>query len=162
MKWICNSKMNNLVASLTDDTSEVLCSDVCKLQALYVPSFKKVNDCVLISKKNVAMLAESFDKALTMYGDKTGYEASNTETCINDFFDNTLSLQSGTKIALSVIKLWALQLKELDPSSRFCIILCCEEERIEVRVHKVRDNELPWFTGDIESDVDCAIGFAFV
>lgn len=52
--WITNSKMKNLLAyiSTCPDTEE-LKLDLHQLNELLTPSFKRVKDCVIISKKSI-------------------------------------------------------------------------------------------------------------
>ena len=76
--------------------------------------------------------------------------------------DNRLPVPVATKIAFMAMKIWALKLKELDPESKFCIIICSLDKYVEIRFHKVRDDEVSWLSGDIESDKKVAIGYICV
>lgn len=162
MEWVANCKMKKLLDSIAEEgEAEKLEMDVCHLRKLFSPPFQKVRDCILISDKNRDILEDHFDTALGMYMDKTGYEASSSETRINCFFKNKLSMKTGTKIALLVIHLWSAQLKILDPDSVFCFILSSNTERVEVRFHKKRDNESSWLNEDIES-YKGAMGYTYI
>lgn len=99
---------------------------------------------------------------LEVYGDKTGYEASNTETRINCFFENVISEITGVKIALIVLEVWAMRLKKMDPESKFCLIMCNDEDHVEIRLHKVRSEEDGWLLDDIETYKDGAVGYVIV
>ena len=94
--------------------------------------------------------------------DKTGYEASNTETRINCYFENEISMITGTQIALMVIEVWALKLKQMEPNSKFCFIMCSGEDHVEIRFHKVRNDEIKWLADDIESYKDDAVGYVVI
>lgn len=162
MEWIANYEMRRLLDSIADKQGlEKLEMDMYHLNKLFCPPFKKIRDCILISNKSRDILEESFDIALETYMDKTGYEASSSETQINNFFGNKLSMTTGTQIALLVIHLWSAQLKRIDPDSVFCFILSCNTERVEIRFHKKRDDELSWLNENIESYKE-AIGYIFI
>ena len=91
--------------------------------------------------------------------DKTDYEACNTETRIDCFFEEALSQEQGFEIALLALETWALQLKCMQPEARFCMILSCDEDRTEIRFHKLREGESLWVGSDINQYTDGAIGY---
>lgn len=132
------------------------------LENLFNPPFKQVSGCVILADEDVESLEKGFKRAIHLYKDRTGYEACNTETRINDYFENKLSIVSGTAIALMVCEIWAMRLKCLEPDSKFCIILCSNDERVELRFHKVRDNEKSWLDSDIDSYTEGAVGYIYV
>ena len=107
-------------------------------------------------------LEAAFDKALEMYMDKTGYEASNTETRLNSYFEKNISVELGTKMALMVLEIWSLQLKNMEPHSKFCLILSCDEEHVEIRFHKIHPGEKMWLDENLENYPEEAIGYAIV
>lgn len=161
--WVTNSKMRDLLKQISEDTGkEELRLNMNQLSDLLEPDFKQVKDCVVIAKKSVAELEEGLPKAIKMYMDKTGYEAANTETRINTYFDNKISMEAGTKIALMILDIWSLVLKKLEPDSQFCFIMCSDENRVEIRFHKVRDNEKRLLANDLESYKDGAVGYVLV
>lgn len=160
---ISNSKMKELVDNLyTYPSIEMLELNIQQLNKLLFPPFKKVKDCVIISQKSVDKLESTFDNTIKMYMDKTGYEASNTETRINDYFENEISLAGGTQIALMVMETWALQLKQMEPNTKFCLIICSDEERVEIRFHKMRDSGNGWLAKDLEKYKDGAVGYVLI
>lgn len=97
-----------------------------------------------------------------MYMDKTGYEASNTETCINCFFEIRISMELGTKIALMALEVWILQLKSMEAQSNFCLIMSCNEDHVEIRFHKMHENEKMWLDEELENYKDGAVGYVIV
>lgn len=158
--WTTNSKMQSLLKDdLSNPYAETLKLNSQKLKALFSPSFKKVRDCIIITEKEIDRLEMTFDNAIKMYMDKTGYEASNTETRINSYFDNDISVITGTQIALIVTEIWALKLKQMEPESKFCIIMCSDEESVEIRFHKIRDKESRWLSENLEGYQDGAVGY---
>lgn len=161
--WITNSKMKNLLEHIsTHSSSEEVSLNVQQLKNLFSPSFKKVKDCIIITEKNIDDLEVAFDNMIKIYGDKTGYEASNTETRINCYIENEISVVTGIQIALVVIEMWGLKLKRIEPDSQFCFIICSDEEHVEIRFHKVRNNEIRWLSDDLESYSDEAVGYVVI
>ena len=161
--WITNSKMKNLLEYISDYTNtEEIKLNMHQLKALFSPPFKRIKDCIIITDKNIDELEEAFDNVIKMYMDKTGYEASNTETRINCYFENDISMVTGTQIALMVIEIWALKLKQMEPDSKFCFTLCSDEEYVEIRFHKVRNDERRWLAEDLEDYKDGAVGYVLV
>lgn len=162
-EWVTNRSMKKLLNSISNQSPEdEFKMKLWELKRLFFPPFKQVKDCVLISEKSVDRLEDTFDKAIEIHMDKTGYEASNTETQINCFFENSISMELGTKIALMVLEVWRLQLKSMDPQSNFCLIMSCDEDHVEIRFHKVHKNEKMWLDAELENYKDGAIGYVIV
>ena len=132
------------------------------LKELLFPPFKKVKDCIIISDKDIDRLEVMFDRAIKMNVDRTGYEAGSSETRINCYFENEISMETGTAIALIVLEAWALQLKSIEPDSKFCLILCSDENYVEIRFHKIHENEIMWLDEELENYGDGAIGYAII
>ena len=161
--WIANREMKKLLKDISDHPSvENLKFNFSELYDLFFPEFKKVKDCVIISKKSVNELEMFFDKAMEMYFDKTDYESSHAETRIDCHFEGEVSMMVGTQIALIALEIWALRLKQMDPDSKFCLIMCSNEDRVEIRFHKVRENEIKWLADDIDSYQGGAVGYVIV
>lgn len=165
MNWKTNDKMRELLYTISSETytgSLELTLHFSELKELFEPPFKKVGDCIIISKKNEQELNKYFDCAMNMYQDYTAYEASNTETQINCYFENDLPMETATKIALLVIRIWSLQLKKLKPDAQFCFIMSCDPEQVEIRFHQVRESDSNWLADDLESYCDGAIGYVYI
>ena len=148
--WNANDKMKKILGYIiTDLTDEEVKFKIQQFNELLFPSFKKVKDCIIITKKNVHELEKEFENMIKVYGDRTGYEASNTETRIHCYLENEISMETGIRIALDITEIWALQLKKLEFNSRFCFIICADEDFVELRFHKVRSDEEPWLSEEI-------------
>ena len=161
--WNLNSEMKNLMKHIsTHPSSEGISLNMQQLKSLFFPSFKSVKDCIIITDKDIDKLILSFDNVIKMYGDRTGYEASNTETRVNCYFENEISMETGTRIAIMAIEIWSLRLKQMEPESQFCFILSSDEERVEFRFHKIHENEIMWLANDLESYNDGAIGYVVI
>lgn len=161
--WVANSKMKKLLEDVSKYPSiEEVEINLQQLKNLFSPLFKKVKDCIIITDESAEELETYFEKAVKMHMNKSGYEFSNTETRINCFFNNEISMITGTQIALIVIETWALKLKQMEPDTEFCFIMCSDEERVEIRFHKVREAEGIWVDDNIENYADGAIGYVIV
>ena len=161
--WIANKEMKKLLKDISDHPSvESLKFNFSELYDLFFPEFKKVKDCVIISKKSVNELEMFFDKAMEMYFDKTEYEVDNTDTRIDCYFEGKVSMMARTQIALMALEIWALRLKQMDPDSKFCLIMSSNEDRVEIKFHKIRKNEIKWLADDIDSYQGGAVGYVIV
>ena len=161
--WVANREMKRLLKDISNNPSvESLKFNFSELYDLFFPEFKKVKDCVIISKKSVDELEMFFDRSVKACQDKTGYEVYSSETRIDCHFEGEVSMMAGTQIALIAIEVWALSLKQLDPDSKFCLIMCSNEDRVEIRFHKVRENEIKWLADDINSYQGGAVGYVIV
>ena len=161
--WIANREMKKLLKDVSNHPSvESLKFNFSELYDLFFPKFKKVKDCIIVSKKSVNGLEMFFDKAMEMYQDKTGYESSCSDTRIDCYFEGEVSMMAGTQIALIALEIWALRLKQMDPDSKFCLIMSSNEDRVEIRFHKIRENEIKWLADDIDSYQGGAVGYVIV
>lgn len=125
------------------------------INKLFLPQFRVEYDCVITSSGNHELLPEEeFNKSIIeMYTNKTGYEASLTDTLINYYLENEeVIIQDVLPIAFTVIEVWAAQLKMLDSISKFCFFITCESEynHVTVRFHKLRKAEPIWIDSDID------------
>ena len=161
--WVANREMKKLLKDIYDHPSvENLEFNFLELYDLFFPKFKKVKDCVIIAEESVDELEMYFDKVMKTYKYKTWYEVDNTETRIDCHFEGEISMMAGTQIALIALEIWALRLKQMDPDSKFCLIMCSNEDRVEIRFHKVRENEIKWLADDINSYQGGAVGYVIV
>ena len=161
--WITNKEMRKLLKDISEHPSvENLKFNFSELYDLFFPKFKKVKDCVIIAEESVEELERFFYRAIEMYQDKTGYEASNTETRIDCHFEGEVSMMAGTQIALIALEIWALRLKQMEPDSKFCLIMSSNEDRVEIKFHKIRDNEIKWLADDLDSYHNSAVGYVIV
>ena len=98
-----------------------------------------------------------------MYQDKTEYESSCSDTRIDCYFEGKVSMKARTQIALIALEIWALRLKQMDPDSKFCLIMFSDEDHVEIRFHKFREDEGMILADDLESYQDGgAVGYVIV
>ena len=161
--WIANSEMKKLLKDVSNNPSvESLKFNFSELYDLFFPKFKKVKDCVIIAEESVDELEMFFDRAIEMSFNKTVYEAGCTETRIDCHFEGKVSMMAGTQIALIALEIWALRLKQIDPDSKFCLIMCSNEDRVEIRFHKFREDEGMLLADDLEGYQGDAVGYVIV
>ena len=161
--WVANREMKRLLKDISNNPSvESLKFNFSELYDLFFPKFKKVKDCIIISKKSVDELEMFFDRSVKACQDKTGYEAYSSDTRIDCYFEDKVSMMAGTQIALIALEVWALRLKQMDPNSKFCLIMYSNENRVEIRFHKVRENEIKWLADDLEGYQGDAVGYVIV
>ena len=161
--WVANREMKRLLKDISNNPSvESLKFNFSELYDLFFPKFKKVKDCVIIAEESVDELERFFDRAIEMSFDKTEYEAGCTETRIDCHFEGEVSMMAGTQIALIALEVWALRLKQIDPDSKFCLIMCSNEDRVEIRFHKVREDEGMLLANDLEGYKGDAVGYVIV
>ena len=159
MNWIANESMKKLLRQCGDEQLNLPSVKVSALRELLFPPFRAVRDCVILSEMPAEELDAAFDQAMEKCFDKTDYEACNTETRIDCFFEDALSREQGFEIALLALETWAFQLKCMQPEARFCMILACDEDHTEIRFHKLREGESLWLNDDINHYTDGAIGY---
>ena len=161
--WVANREMKKLLKDISNNPSvENLKFNFSELYNLFFPKFKKVKDCVIIAEESVDELEMFFDRAVKACQDKTGYEAVNTDTRIDCYFEGKVSMMARTQIALIALEVWALRLKQMDPDSKFCLIMYGNEDRVEIRFHKVREDEGMLLADDIDSYQGGGVGYVIV
>ena len=161
--WIANREMKKLLKDVSNHPSvESLKFNFSELYDLFFPKFKKVKDCVIIAEESVDELEMFFDRAMEMYFNKTDYEFDNTETRMDCHFEGKVSMMAGTQIALIVLEVWALKLKQIDPNSKFCLVMFSNEDRVEIRFHKFREDEGMLLADDLEGYQGDAVGYVIV
>ena len=161
--WIANREMKKLLKDVSNHPSvESLKFNFSELYDLFFPKFKKVKDCVIIAEESTYELEKFFDRAIEMSFNKTVYEAGCTETRIDCHFEGKVSMMAGTQIALIALEIWALRLKQIDPDSKFCLIMFSDEDRVEIRFHKFREDEGMILADDIDSYQGGAVGYVIV
>ena len=161
--WIANREMKKLLKDVSNHPSvESLKFNFSELYDLFFPKFKKVKDCVIIAEESTDELEKFFDRAIEMSFNKTVYEAGCTETRIDCHFEGKVSMMAGTQIALIALEIWALRLKQIDPDSKFCLIMCSNEDRVEIRFHKFREDEGMLLADDLEGYQGDAVGYVIV
>lgn len=148
--------MKELMDNCKDKSNQIITFSQDSLDKLFNPPFYKLYDCIIFSNSSINYESEEeFNDIINrMYGDKTGFESSNTETLINSFIkDDELTVSDILPVALTVINNWINVLKRLEPNCKFCFILSCDCEMsyVTLRFHKVRNNEQFWISDDIEN-----------
>lgn len=149
---ISNIKMKKLINQVSEVENSLYSKvNIESLKKICFPSFKRVYDCVVISDKETDELEASFEKAIRINQDKTGYEANKSETCISHFMNSSDNgLPELLHIALLIVPIWRVQISRLYMESQICFIITCNEEEVILRYHLVRKEEPNWLADDLE------------
>lgn len=67
----------------------------------------------------------------------------------------------GVRTAFMAARIWAVQVKAMDPSAKYCFLVgCdCDSGNVTLRFHKVRPDEPNWLTDDLEDYQLDAVGY---
>lgn len=163
MQWNTNPAMKDLLGRLArepDKTPLPITGE--ELHRLLFPPFRPVRDCVILAEEPASVLDATFDKVIKTYFDKTAYEACNTEARIDVFLSPQASMQAKTRLALTALEVWRLQLKQLRPEATFCLILCADRDHVEIRFHTLHAGEPLWLDENLENYRGGAVGYAIV
>ena len=161
MQWNTNQAMKNLLDRLArepDETPLPITGE--ELHRLLFPPFCPVRDCVILAEKPASVLETAFDKVIKTYFDKTEYETCNTETRIDVFLSRQAPMLAKTRLALTTLEVWRLQLKHLRPEATLCLILCADEDHVEIRFQTLHAGESLWLDENLENYRDGAVGYA--
>lgn len=140
-----------------NETNEYITLSTDNMLKILNPNFIQVYDCIIIDTNN-EIKAENinFKRILSMFQDRTGYEASCNEVRINDYIDcpNKMGILKAAEI---VMKVWEKKLVSEYPQYKFCIIFSFNEGYATLRFHVLRENEQPWLKSDLETYKDEAL-----
>jgi len=150
-KLIMNDAMDKIINNIDLQSERQLDIKLDSLRALFSPRFIRVHDCIIISDNDIVLSDEKFDKVIHMFTDRTGYEASNTDTRINDYFENLeMPFNEAVVIAVMAINIWSNELKFIEPTAKFCFVIGCSDMYVTIRYHKFRKNEGLWLSENLE------------
>ncbi|WP_460263628.1 hypothetical protein [Clostridium sporogenes] len=144
-----NKLMERLLENLIERDKNLIKVKVGNISTILFPNLIKVHDCIIVDiEKEVTEEDINFKEIISMYGDRTGYEASCNEIRINDYVDfyddyNILSL---SKV---IIQAWKYKLKTEYPGYKFLIILAYREGYATLRFHIFREDEGTWLLNDL-------------
>lgn len=128
-----------------------------KLSKIMLPKFKEVYDCIIIDLNNEINEENiNFKRILSLFGDRTGYEASCNEIRINDYIDFSEEI-AVIKLSVMIMDSWKYKLKAKYPQYKFCIIFSFSVGYVTLRCHVLRENEGPWLKNDLDEYRDEAI-----
>lgn len=160
---ITNSKMDNLINKSVEFKTSNITFSIEKLLMVLNPIIKNVDDCIIIDNYNEIDIKKiNFERLLKMYGDRSGYEASNNEIRLNDFINgNLIDFRSVLALGINILDIWEIKLKRKYPNGRFCLIITYGDNSIILRFHQVRDDENMWLIEDLEQYNE-AVGYRII
>ena len=152
-----NKKMRDLLEESKIKKEEVIKISIDNLSKIMSPNFKEVHNCIINDINNEINVENvNFKRILSMFGDRTGYEASCNEVRINDYIDYS-DEAAVLQLAEIIMDTWKYKLKAEYPQYRFCIILSFSEGYVTMRFHVIRENESSWLNADLDEYKDEAI-----
>lgn len=113
------------------------------------PEFLEVKGFVLLKKNNDAFEKLDEEKILSIYYDRTDFEASYNEFRIEDYFDSYIgNPMEGLILAVKLSEIWEYKLKRDFPNYKFHIIIGFDDNYTTIRFHKLREEEGSWIALD--------------
>jgi len=114
------------------------------------PVFIKVDDFILMRKKNEKVKELDLKSIYSTFFDKTGYEASDSHIHMIDYIDEfRFGHFEGLRFFLQLTQQWGKKLRESFIDNKFHVVLSYDKKDCNLRFYKLRDDESPWI--DIES-----------
>lgn len=152
-----NKNMIDLLEKAKIKKEGVIKINTDNLSKIMSPNFKEVHDCIIIDMNNEIKVENlNFKRILSMFRDRTGYEASCNEIRVNDYIDYSDEI-AVLQLAEIIMDTWKYKLKTEYPQYRFCIILSFTEGYVTMRFHVIRENEISWLKADLDEYKDEAI-----
>ncbi|GLC30954.1 hypothetical protein [Clostridium omnivorum] len=113
------------------------------------PEFYEIKGFVLLKKHKDTVEELDEDKIISVYYDRTGFEASYNEFRIEDYFDWCIGKpMEGLALAVKLSEIWECKLKRDFPNYKFHIIMGFDGNYTTIRFHKFRDEEGSWIALD--------------
>ncbi|WP_252244565.1 MULTISPECIES: hypothetical protein [unclassified Clostridium] len=113
------------------------------------PEFLEIKGFVLLKKCNDTVKKLDEKRVLSVYYDRTGFEASYNEFRIEDYFDWCIGKPTeALALAVKLSEIWEYKLKSEFPSYKFHIIIGFDGDFTTIRFHKLRDEESSWIAVD--------------
>jgi len=119
-------------------------NNISRIVDILWPDFVYINECIFIK--------ESYNKSHVQeseFVDKTSYEAFVNHIHLDQiYWGEPVDYYEVLQIALKVLDMWKIKLKNDCPNMKFILILSFNEEDCNLRFHRFRQNELPWINPD--------------
>lgn len=152
-----NKNMIDLLEKEKIKKEELIKINADNLYKIMLPNFKEVHDCIIIDNNSEIKLENvNFKRILSMFRDRTGYEASCNEIRINDYIDYSDEI-AVLQLSKIIMDTWKYKLKTKYPQYKFCIIISFSNGYVTMRFHVVRENESSWLKADLDEYKDEAI-----
>ncbi|MGL4655403.1 MAG: hypothetical protein ACRCWM_05930 [Sarcina sp.] len=157
-------KMNNQMENILQEIKKLNKDEVniTQLQEVLFPKITKVHDCFIIDNKSE--LDESkvkYDFIKRVFGDRTMYEISCNEVCINFYVEPNDNLLVA-KVGFVVMEAWKYRLKSEYPKENFCIVMEVSDTHTILRFHKFKAEEGLVIGNDLGNSTDIAIAIEII
>jgi hypothetical protein len=143
--------MENVIRRCSQNSREVSLKAI-KDRRIIEPRFTYVHGCIIIDNEgNLNEENVNIQRLLSIFGDKTGYEASANEVRINDYIeDDSFSEYELVKLGLLIIESWKRSLLKTVNFQKFQFVLSSNEGYVTIRTYTIRKEEQSWLYHDLE------------
>jgi hypothetical protein len=108
---------------------------------LFWPDVVEVQGAVLLARDDRELVID-LEYVLKAYGDLSGFEASSSETRVEDCVEGSaLSPEEGLAVGLRVAQAWACRLRQAFPNYAFRVVVVHDGETTTLRFHRYRESE---------------------
>ncbi|MFK4567041.1 hypothetical protein [Enterococcus sp. UD-01] len=147
MKEVLNTKMHMVARNAKLSENNHITFSLNKLDQFFNIKIQSIFDCILIvDDEEIVLDKEQFTEVIKMYGDKTGYEASNNELRIIDYIDDrNISKESQYLLGKSFIKNLSNRI-----SKKIVSYFSFDDELLTIRFHIFREKDGLWLNEDLE------------
>lgn len=152
-------KMSSKMESLLDkmkDYNDIKINTI-KLKEVLFPRIVEIHECLIIDNKWEINEDEiKFEFIKKMFGNRTMYEISCNEVCMNYYVEPNDNLYVA-QIGIVVMDAWKYRLKAEYPNDKFCIIMEVSDTHTILRFHKFREGEGGIIGNNLENNTENAI-----
>jgi hypothetical protein len=158
MKEVLNAKMQIIDIKAKLSMNNTITFSLKKLDQLFNIKIQNIFDCILImDDEGIDLSEDQFFEVIEMYGDKTGYEASNNELRIIDYIDNRdLSKENQYLIGKSFIINLSTRI-----SKKTVFYFSFDDDILTIRFHIFRETDGLWISDDLEKFEEATGYFIF-
>ena len=147
---IINNKMSEFIEQINAKNEDVLDISIEELSLFCNVSVKKIYDCLILSSRKTNVTKEQFEKVVSYNTDKSGYEYSNNDCRIVDFFKSQLTIEQQYKLARVFIQCLNNRLISLT-ENEIVYIIGIDNNLLTLHFYQKRENEVIIDENDVEN-----------
>lgn len=139
-----NNNMHEYIKKLSLKTNKKYFDILYKL----CPEFIEVDECILIKKEDFEIKLD-INKILSVYFDRTDFEASYNEFRLEDYYEGLCNNSyESVEMSIEFLKVISNRLKDKFPYYNFHIVLSYDGNYSTMRFYKLRESEETWIDLD--------------
>ena len=124
------------------------------------PNFYEEKGFVLFGER-VYLNDDDVSRIIQANYDKAGFEASYSEFRIGDYF-KVKNSDEALSIAFLIADMWECKLRYMFPTYAFRIVISCDDEDVNVRYYRHRENEMELLGSNKVEDSDGMIAVVYI